>query len=126
MYTIARLAEAIGESLSIGAGDGDRLRLVRQFLMDAERHGDLETLLFEPPTSTGDIRWDAFLAGLAEYVAQPAGLKPPGWSLAKEKFLSTWWFVMPFRSLHGVAMTQTPPAFANRGVFLRRASLINV
>ena len=42
------------------------------------------------------------------------------------QFLSTGWFLMPYPELHGIALAETPAALANRGVFIRRASLVNV
>ncbi len=125
MWTISGLADEIAGSLTDGETDGYRLRLVRQFLMDVKPAEALHSIEDAPPP-TGLEHWDAFLAGLAEFVAFGHGTKTPHWSVAPEKFLRSWWFLMPFSSLHGLAMVETPAAFANRGVFIRRASLINV
>jgi hypothetical protein len=55
-----------------------------------------------------------------------AGVAVPSWSSTTDKFLNTWWFLMPFASLHGTVMAETPAAFANRGVFISRDSLMNI
>jgi hypothetical protein len=125
MLTVGRLAISLRESLATSEPDGVRLRLVRQFVMDANR--DITpALIVGAPESTGSPQWDALLAGLAEYVAYNAGTLVPEWTTTPDKFLKTWWFLMPFASLHGIALAETPAALANRGVFISRASLVNV
>ncbi len=123
--TIGELANALSASLSRDEPDGVRLRLVRQFLMDASR-GDVAAMVAQPPMTSGSLQWDALLAGIAEFAAHQAKVPVPQWTSTEDKFLSTWWFLMPFKSLHGIAMAETPAALANRGVFLSRASLVNV
>ena len=125
MLTVEHLAISLRESLGTSEGDGVRLRLVRQFVMDANQ-GDTASLIAESPESTGSPQWDALLAGLAEFVAYNARTSVPSWTKTPDKFLKTWWFLMPFASLHGIALAETPAALANRGVFISRASLVNV
>jgi hypothetical protein len=93
--------------------------------MDANQSG-AAVLVAEPPETTGSPQWDAFVAGLVEFVAFNAGVPVPSWTKTPDKFLKTWWFLMPFASLHGIALAETPAALANRGVFISRASLVNV
>jgi hypothetical protein len=123
--SIAALALEIKSSLLRSETDGVRLRLVRQFLMDVVR-GDVASVVSLQPESTGSVQWDALLAGLAEHVAFRASVAVPAWSSASDKFLNTWWFLMPFSSLHGAVLAETPAAFANRGVFISRDSLVNI
>jgi hypothetical protein len=125
VITVADLSHEVAKSLGRFESDGVRLRLVRQFLMDAAR-GDVKSLTVDPPPSTGSAQWDAFLAGLAEFVAHRGNVPVPQWTSTADKFLSTWWFLMPFKSLHGIALAETPAAFANRGVFISRAGLVNL
>lgn len=125
MLTVGHLALSLRESLATSETDGVRLRLVRQFVMDANREAT-PSLIADAPESTGSPQWDALLAGLAEFVAYNAGASVPSWTRSPEKFLKTWWFLMPFASLHGIALAETPAALANRGVFISRASLENV
>ena len=101
------------------------LRAVRQFVMDADASGDVSRLLEGEPESTGDLRWDALVAGVAEDVAVRHGVRIPAWISSREP-LSEWWFVTDFARLHPTAFFETPPAIARHGVFIRRASLVNV
>ena len=101
------------------------LRAVRQFVMDADKSSDLAALITGPPSSTGDERWDALVCGVAEDVAVRHGLPLPGWVVAHEP-LEEWWFVTNYSGLHALAFVETPPTLARHGVFLRRASLVNI
>lgn len=125
MMSAAFLADEIAADLRIEATKGDTLRLVRQFVMDAER-GDVAELIHHAPSSTGDPRWDALIAGVVEDVAFRAGTPIPAWVRAPERTLTSWWFVTDFSGLHPIAFIETPAAIAGHGVFIRRASLVNV
>lgn len=124
--SISSLASHIAASLADGDGDGVRLRLVRQFLMDLDRFPDPGCLIDIEPEPTGDRRWDALLAGVAEDIALRRHLPVPAWTVAPIRFLDQWWFVGEFSALHPLALVETPAAIANRGVFIRRASLLNL
>ncbi len=50
-------------------------------------------LLDAKPAPTGDRRWDAFLAALAEHLAFHDDLSCPAWTRAPERFLDRWWFL---------------------------------
>lgn len=86
----------------------------------------LEAVISSDPGSTGDHRWDALVAGLVERAAHRAGLRTPVWTAAPERFLETWWFVSPHRSLHASALVHAPAELANRGVFVHADSLESV
>lgn len=75
------------------------------------------------PGSTGDSRWDAMVAGIVERAAHQVGARVPAWTACPQRFLPSWWFVSPFRSLHASALVDSPPELANRGVFIHEASL---
>jgi hypothetical protein len=64
----------LGKLMS-GADQSERWRLVAEFL-EEYRHevaGTRLALLEEEPGGTGDVRWDVFLAGLAEHLAEIDG-----------------------------------------------------
>jgi len=126
VWNVDDLAGFIGTSLRQREGDGQRLRYIRQFLADAARADSPATLIDATPRTTGDERWDALLAGVVEDFAFHHRLSVPRWTLDPSRFLDTWWFVSSIPALHPTAMVETPPAVANRGVFIRRASLVNV
>lgn len=102
------------------------LRRVRQFVMDADRSADPAELIAEAAPPTGDRRWDAFLAGVVEDMAFRLGVKTPAWTRESSRYLDEWWFVTDYPSLRPWALIESPPAVANHGVFIRRASLVNV
>jgi hypothetical protein len=115
--TMADLARAVGRHI----GDGQYvLRLCLQFVDDyREAAGYLRsTLLRTPPRSTGDPRWDAFLAALAEHLAYHDDLSVPQWVDRKSRFLRRWWFLSDLPSVKAAALAESPAAFRRRGIFL--------
>ncbi|WP_153415349.1 hypothetical protein [Nocardia macrotermitis] len=113
---------------------GEALRQVIQFLDEVE-HMDstrVRETVHGEPGSTGDRRWDALLAGIAEYVSRRAGLLVPGWTAAPSRFLDRFWFVIedilgrPAPGLAAAAFVSSPAELAGRGVFLDRSSLASV
>ena len=126
MMTATDLTVQLREDLADNRSKGDMLRAVRQFVMDANRTSDVVQLLEVDPGSTGDVRWDALVAGVVENIAFRRNSKVPSWTGHPNRFLATWWFVTDFHRLHPTAFVETPAAIANRGVFLRRSSLENV
>ena len=78
------------------------------------------------PGSTGDLRWDALVAGVVERAAHVARVRTPMWTGAQARFLEEWWFLTPYRSLHASALVETPAELANRGVFVHESSLRSV
>jgi transcriptional regulator with XRE-family HTH domain len=84
-----------------------------------------QRLLFAEPPLTGDPRWDAFLAGLAEWLAAGAGIETPGWALRVERFLGRGWWVTPMVALQAWEFAGTPVSLQRRGVFIHRESLTN-
>ncbi|MGC8465685.1 MAG: hypothetical protein ACP5O0_07120 [Acidimicrobiales bacterium] len=120
------LAKAIQDDIFHGRSQGSTLRLVRQFVMDLDRADDPAALFAEKPPHTGDPRWDALIAGVVEDYAFHHGLPSPSWTFAPDRFLAYWWFFTSFTSMRAHAIVHTPAALSARGVFLDRASLINV
>ena len=123
---VNNLADGLKSDLTHGESQGQSLRLVRQFVMDLERSDNPEELFAETPESTSDLRWDALIAGVVEDFAFEHGLVVPAWTLKSSRFLDRWWFVTSVPALYTTAMLETPAALANRGVFIQRASLVNV
>jgi hypothetical protein len=123
---VVDLAHAVRRSLADGEPVGDALRLVRQFIMDLEAAEDGATLFAQNPPSSGDARWDALIAGVVEDFALHHGLPAPSWVFDPSRYLSRWWFVTSFISMRPTAIVETPAALSGRGVFIQRASLVNV
>lgn len=124
-----QLGMLVGRSLLAGESTGVCLRLVRQFIMDTERldpFGVTENVRELSPL-TGNRGWDALIAGVVEDLAYRHGVKVPQWALEPERSTDDrWWFVTSIPALHPTAFVETPASLANRGVFIRRASLVNV
>jgi hypothetical protein len=94
------VAQHIREELA--RPDGDPWLWIRQFLDDFY-HAAPETraaMIAERPELTGDCRFDAYLAALAEHLAVHDALPVPAWVEEPERFLEQWWFPTQFRSLH--------------------------
>lgn len=156
LSTLERYAEAVGVRLDASApaghapsldltaaeirrslldrGADDAFRQVIQFVDDAEGADPtaVRRALRVEPESTGDKRWDALLAGIAEYVSRRAGVPVPGWASSPGRFLRRFWFVIeditgrPSPGLAALAFVSSPPELSNRGVFIDRTSLESI
>ena len=100
-------------------------RLVLEFLTEfADAARDTRQALLEPePAPTGDRRWDAFLAALAEHLAFHDDLAFPAWTRSPERFLDRWWFLSNTPTGRAEAIVTTPASFMRRGVFIERRDL---
>jgi hypothetical protein len=78
------------------------------------------------PPEPGDPRWDAFLAGLAEWLAVQAGMPAPGRVRNDNRYLRHGWWVTPMKSMRVWEYAGSPMSFQSRGVYLHRESLTNV
>lgn len=79
----------------------------------------------EPPP-TGDARWDAFLGGLAEWLAVQVGLDTPSWTSKAARFLDRGWWTSSIKGLEAWVYAGTPVSFQTRGVYVHRESLTNL
>lgn len=119
--TIADLGREVAEVLAADPPDEDAARrLVFDFasVVDGAHLSERQGLLAEAPDPTGDPRFDALLAALAEHLSARHGHPSPAWVEGQERFLHEWWFVSGLRSLHASALVQSPISFARRGVFI--------
>ena len=119
--SLAELAEVIHGDLA-ASREGHALRLLFGFADDfrsSSRPGRL-ALIREEPLSTGDLRFDAALAGLAEFFAADAGLALPPWVNAPGRFVEPFWFVARRPAFHAYVLAHTPVAFLRHGVLMAR------
>jgi hypothetical protein len=103
------------------AGDGESvLRLCLQFIDDYREANPASrpALLQDVPPSTGDTRWDAFLAALGEHLAYHDGVSIPRWVDRDGRFLDRWWFPTDLPSVMASALAESPAAFRRRGIFV--------
>lgn len=100
------------------------LRAALGFVREAESDRILlAQLVEEEPEPTGDARFDALLAAVAEHLCVRNGLPAPGWSLTPSRFLDGFWWVSPLPSARTYALLNTPASFRRRGVMLERREL---
>lgn len=115
------LAQTMRDDLA-EARERDALRLLFGFADDfrgSSRPGKLALIEQDPPT-TGDLRFDAALAGTAEFFAREAVIPAPDWVNAPSRFAEPWWFVSSKPAFDAYTLAHTPAPFARHGVFIAR------
>ena len=115
--TLTSLARAARHHV---ADDETMLRLCLQFIDDFREADTVSqaSVMEDAPPSTGDARWDAFLAALAEHLAYHGDLPIPRWVGRKGRFLKRWWFLSDLPSVMASALAESPAAFRSRGIFV--------
>jgi transcriptional regulator with XRE-family HTH domain len=119
--SLAELAQTIEEDLEHGY-EQDALRLLFGFADDfrgSSRPGRI-ALLRDTPPGTGDARFDAALAGVAELFASEGAIPAPGWVNEPGRFVEPWWFVATLPAFHAYTLAHTPAVFARHGMFVAR------
>ncbi len=111
----SRLARTVDEKV--------RWKLVWEFLEEYRwEAGDVQpSLLRDTPPLTGDERWDALLAALAEHLAARHDLAPPQW--AEPRVLRRPWFPAQLKIQRAEALVWAPAAFRKHGVYLSARDL---
>lgn len=119
--SLERLAPMIAEDLGRDR-ERDALRLLFGFADDfrgSSRPGKI-VLLQEEPAKTDDPRFDAALAGTAEFFAREGNIPTPGWVEEPSRFVEPWWFVTSKPAFDAYTLAHTPAVFARHGVFIAR------
>jgi transcriptional regulator with XRE-family HTH domain len=119
--SLAELGATIADDLQQDQ-ERDALRLLFGFADDfrgSSRPGQVALLADEPPP-TGDGRFDAALAGVAELFADEAAIPAPAWVDGPERFVEPWWFVASRPAFHAYTLANTPAVLARHGVFMAR------
>lgn len=102
----------------------DAPRALYQVLDDLDRSStdrSAQSALLDPePVSTGDERFDALLAGWAEFKAQEYGLPVPRWT-ERVPALDEVWYVSPY--FKAQADVETPESLRRRGIRMTRVDL---
>lgn len=122
--SVAQLSDAIDDALV--RGEVEPWRLVAEFLDDDKHADDREFALtvMDAPGPAEDSRAPALAAALAEYLSALRCLPLPTWTHGIGE-VTPWWFVAgdPFKA---VALRESPPSFANRGIFITAGALERV
>jgi transcriptional regulator with XRE-family HTH domain len=119
--SLAELSPTISEDLR-GKRESDAVRLLFGFADDfrgSSRPGRIALIAEEPPT-TGDPRFDAALAGVAEFFAAEAQIAVPAWVNGPGRFVEPWWFIASRPAFEAYTLANTPALFARHGVFVAR------
>jgi transcriptional regulator with XRE-family HTH domain len=119
--SLAELGQTITEDLARDH-EQDAIRLLFGFADDfrgSSRAGRI-SLLRDEPVATGDARFDAALAGVAELFAAESVLAAPPWVNGAGRFVEPWWFVASRPEFHAYTLAHTPAVVARHGVFIAR------
>jgi transcriptional regulator with XRE-family HTH domain len=119
--SLVELSQTIEEDLK-QEQEADALRLLFGFADDfrgSSRPGRI-ALLRDEPSDTGDARFDAALAGVAEFFAVEDAIPTPAWVNGSGRFVEPWWFVASRPAFHAYTLANTPAVFARHGVFIAR------
>lgn len=127
--TLGSLADVVRAELRAPHPDQNFLvRMVAQAISDYRAlttESDRGRFLARP-ISTGDRRWDAMLAAVAEREARRSAYPIPEWVYDSAYVLSPWWFLSPTDSLRAYSLQHSAPEFAVRNIFIDAASLESV
>jgi hypothetical protein len=127
--TLGSLAEVVRSELGEDCPNQNfLLRMIAQAISDYRALSSVEdqNRFMQRPESTGDRRWDAMLAAVAEREARRSGRAIPEWVYDSEFVLSPWWFLSPTESLRAYSLQHSAPEFAVRNIFIDADSLESV
>ena len=126
LLTIPATAAALRKGLRARWSTADLLRLVREMRSNAVHLADDpdRAAFFAEPSTTGDPRWDAMLAGNVEDLALCGDFSIPGWT--RGHALPQFWFVGSAPSLQAYAFARSPISLQVRGVMVDPADLESV
>lgn len=123
LVTAPAAAAAIRRGLRAGETTAALLRVIREMRSNAAHlidDVDIEAFWARPST-TGDERWDALLAAVAEMDALSGGRPVPRWARGHD--LPQMWFVGSSPGLHPHSLVTSPSSLAARGIVLDAAAL---
>jgi transcriptional regulator with XRE-family HTH domain len=125
VYRIADLALDIAQSPA--HDDKKKLRYVFEFMRGAQEDtAPVNVLVSAEPKSTGDMRFDALLAGIAEDLCVLGGEVPPQWVNSDARTLKSAWWVSSLAAGRAQALLHCPAALRRRGVMIDRHDLEGV
>lgn len=119
--SLEQLAPTIAEDIERDR-ERDALRLLFGFADDfrGSSRAGMVSLIREVPPPTGDARFDAALAGTAEFFARESAIPAPRWVEEPNRFVEPWWFATSRHAFDAYTLAHTPAVFARHGVFIAR------
>ena len=126
--TLSNLADEMSERLIQGATTSELLRMSVEFADSARLSNQIEQLcrISQEPPSTGSSKWDAFIAGVAEWVSLDGGLPAPLWSQDESRSLDEAWFLSPYENQRAFAFQTSPGPFRARCIYVSGPSLASI
>ncbi len=127
--SVVGLALRIRGDLQANADDRSMpIRRAAELVHHFQRSGNDERtrMIAAAPPRTGDDRWDAFVAAVAEWQAVQAGIESPDWAHDADRYLARGWWVTDLPSMRAWEYAGSPASFKVRGVYIHRDSLVNV
>ena len=126
LLTVPATAAALRIGLRDGWTTAELLRLVREMISNAQfvESAAERAAFFAEPSTTGDPRWDALLAGAVEDMAMRSDLSVPDWT--RGKALPEFWFVSDRPALRAYAFAHSPFSLQVRGVMIDPTDLESV
>ncbi|MHB8264160.1 MAG: helix-turn-helix domain-containing protein [Acidimicrobiales bacterium] len=121
---VAKLIKSVhsepgGQQMAFGA-----VRMWVHEFRCAPRWARLQIIEAEPDHI--DPRWDAVLAGTAEYLTLGEGTPVPAWAMEPDRFLDHAWFPIGLPSIRAMALRDAEISMKVRGVFVHAESLESV
>ena len=118
LVTMPQAAAAIRFGIRHAWTPTDLLRVVREQRSNVKwvSHPIDQRVFFARPSTTGDRRWDALLAGSAEEMAVRRHVPIPEWT--KDVRLENTWYVTNDPGAHDDLTAHSPPPFRSRGVMI--------
>ncbi len=122
LYRLADVADDLIQSDD--QTDSARMRYVFEFLRAAgETEHAVLLLIAREPRETGDPRFDALLAAVAEDLAVHAGVAPPAWVFKAGRTIDGLWWASDLPSARAHALVHTPASYRRRGIMIDRHDL---
>jgi transcriptional regulator with XRE-family HTH domain len=126
LVTMPQASAAIRSGLRRGWTTRELLRIVRELRSNSKwivRPIDQKVFLARPST-TGDRRWDALLAGATEELAGQESIPAPDWTEGLR--LDHEWFVAEDPAFNGYLLAHSPEPFRSRNVMIDPDALESV
>ena len=104
---------------------------LKNFLDEFRANSSAETLAEEPARleksfpGIGAVQ-DAYLAAVAESLADSANVRAPIWAFGENRTLKRPWFALDYSSLRAVLLWESPAAFRSRNLFVSENALSRV
>jgi transcriptional regulator with XRE-family HTH domain len=83
-------------------------------------------LVNEEPALVGDVRFDAALAGVVDFLCNESDLAPPAWTAGPDRLAQPFWFVSGLPGFEAMALRDTPVALGRHGVFVNEGAFERV